>query len=191
MKIDNSMCLGKSSYNDSVLIPWPGLASYDDPETSNVKKCFYGRDDESYDIFRLIECNHFVTLYGKSGIGKTSLLKAGVFPELRHKNYLPVYLRLGMKDKTQSFQELIIKSIENLVHEVNTINVIDEQYDQDKPNYLWNYFARHRFFDKDGESLIPVIVLDQFEELLRHNRVETEFLLRQIDYAQDRNHRRP
>lgn len=188
MKIDNSMCLGKSSYNDSVLIPWPGLASYDDPETSNVKKCFYGRDDESYDIFRLIECNHFVTLYGKSGIGKTSLLKAGVFPELRHKNYLPVYLRLGMKDKTQSFQELIIKSIENLVHEVNTINVIDEQYDQDKPNYLWNYFARHRFFDKDGESLIPVIVLDQFEELLRHNRVETEFLLRQIDYAQDRNH---
>ena len=187
MKIDNSMCLGESLFYDSV-IPWPGLASYDDPEKSNIKKCFYGRDDESYDIFKLIESNHFVTLYGKSGIGKTSLLKAGVFPDLRHKNYLPVYLRLGMKDKTQSFQELIIKSIENLVHEVKTINVIDEQYDQDKPNYLWNYFARHRFFDKDGESLIPVIVLDQFEELLRHNRVETEFLLRQIDYAQDRNH---
>ena len=187
MKIDNSMCLGESLFDDSV-IPWPGLASYDDPEKSNIKKCFYGRDDESYDIFKLIESNHFVTLYGKSGIGKTSLLKAGVFPDLRRKNYLPVYLRLGMKDKTQSFQELIIKSIEDLVYNIKTINVIDEQQDQNKPNHLWNYFARHRFFDKDGESLIPVIVLDQFEELLRHNRAETEFLLRQIDYAQDRNH---
>ena len=51
MKIDNSMCLGESLFYDSV-IPWPGLASYDDPEKSNIKKCFYGRDDESYDIFK-------------------------------------------------------------------------------------------------------------------------------------------
>ena len=54
--------------------PWAGLASYEDPKTARQKLKFCGRDDDSYDLARLIMGNVFVTLYGKSGIGKTSLL---------------------------------------------------------------------------------------------------------------------
>ena len=34
-----------------------------------------------------------ITLYGSSGIGKTSLLRAGVIPILRRKDYFPLYVR--------------------------------------------------------------------------------------------------
>ena len=36
-------------------------------------------------------------LFGKSGLGKTSLLKAGLFPRLREKHFLPVYVRLDIR----------------------------------------------------------------------------------------------
>ena len=53
--------------------PWAGLASYEDPATTERKLKFCGRDDDSYDVAKLIMGNIFVTLYGKSGIGKTSM----------------------------------------------------------------------------------------------------------------------
>ena len=90
--------------------PWAGLASYEDPETAERKLKFCGRDDDSYDLAHLIMGNVFVTLYGKSGIGKTSLLNAGVFPELRDEQYTPVSIRLGMRDEEhpQSYQTMIV-----------------------------------------------------------------------------------
>jgi hypothetical protein len=69
--------------------PWPGLASY-------------GRDLESAELLRLIRLSPYVALYGKSGLGKTSMLQAGVFPQLRAARFLPVYLRL---DYTESAEQ--------------------------------------------------------------------------------------
>lgn len=170
--------------------PWAGLASYEDPETAERKLKFCGRDDDSYDLARLIMGNVFVTLYGKSGIGKTSLLNAGVFPELRDEQYAPVSIRLGMRDEEhpQSYQTMIIEAVERVAKKAETVNVIDEQKDQQSIDYLWNYFARHRFYDKYDEQTTPVIVFDQFEEVFRGHRNEAEILLRQLDYLNDKDH---
>lgn len=170
--------------------PWAGLASYEDPETAERKLQFCGRDDDSYDLARLIMCNVFVTLYGKSGIGKTSLLNAGMFPELREEQYTPISIRLGMRDeeRPQSYQTMIVEAIERVVKRSEVINVIDEQQDQQSLDYLWNYFARHRFYDKYDEQTTPVIVFDQFEEVFRGHRNEVEVLLRQLDYLNDKDH---
>ncbi len=170
--------------------PWAGLASYEDPETAARKLLFCGRDDESYDVAKLIMGNIFVTLYGKSGIGKTSLLNAGVFPELREEQYTPLSLRLGMRDETnpQRYQSMIVGAVERKVSRFETIDVIDEQQDEQAADYLWNYFARHRFYDKNGEPTTPVLVFDQFEEVFRSDREEAETLLRQLDYINDKDH---
>ena len=170
--------------------PWAGLASYEDPETAERKLKFCGRDDDSYDLARLIMGNVFVTLYGKSGIGKTSLLNAGVFPELREEQYTPISLRLGIRDEEhpQNYQTMIIEAIERVVKRTETINVIEEQQDQQYIDYLWNFFARHRFYDKYDELTTPVIVFDQFEEVFRAHRDEAEALLRQLDYLNDKDH---
>ena len=171
--------------------PWAGLASYEDPETAERKLKFCGRDDDSYDLARLIMSNVFVTLYGKSGIGKTSLLNAGVFPELREKQYTPVSIRLGIRDEEhpQSYQTMIVDAIERTVKKIETLNVIYEQKDQKAVDFLWNYFVRHRFRDNNDEVTTPMVVFDQFEEVFRFCREEVEILLRQIDYINDKDHR--
>ena len=171
------------------LNPWAGLASYEDPLTATHKLKFCGREDESYDFAKLVMSNIFVTLYGKSGIGKTSLLNAGVFPQIRENGFTPISIRLGIRDEKEpkSYQSVIIEAIERNIPNHETINVIPEQTDAQKSDFLWNYFARHRFYTADGEPTSPVIVLDQFEELFRSNRDEVNMLLRQLDYLNDKD----
>ena len=122
--------------------PWAGLASYADPEKADRKLKFCGRDDESYDLAKLIENNVFVTLYGKSGIGKTSLLNAGVFPELREGHFTPISLRLGMKDADKSYQSILVENIALTASTIKSIDVVPEQKDFNAVDYLWNYFTR-------------------------------------------------
>ncbi len=171
--------------------PWAGLSSYQDPETSDVQLKFCGRDNESFDVAQLIDNNIFVTLYGKSGTGKTSLLNAGVFPRLRREQYMPVNIRLSMDAMGISFQQCIEDKISQALHRhgsMATIGVVPLPADNQAPEYLWSYFARSRFTDADGRTLFPVIVLDQFEEVLRQRREETEALLKQMHFMMDESH---
>jgi WD40 repeat protein len=179
-----------NKYFDESQNPWAGLASYEDPEKAERKLKFCGRDNDSYDVAKLIIGNIFVTLYGKSGIGKTSLLNAGVFPELRKEQYTPLSLRLGIRDEEhpESFQKIIIDAIEHTVSRVEVVNVIEEQTEMQTVDFLWNYFARHRFYDRYDKPTTPVVVLDQFEEIFRFDRQEADALLRQIDYINDKDH---
>ena len=185
----------KKDMNDTMEIfdvnPWAGLSSYEDPIKSGKGLKFCGRKDESYDVTQLIVNNIFVTLYGKSGVGKTSLLNAGIFPQLRRKHFLPINVRLSMDAVDMSFQDCIIKKISDVIlndGSQQVIDVVPEMLDKCEQEYLWTYFARTRFTDKDGHVLFPVIVLDQFEEVLRTRREETEILLRQIHYLMDESH---
>ncbi len=174
--------------------PWAGLASYEDPAKSAQKLLFCGRDSETFDVLRLIDDNFFVTLYGKSGIGKTSLLNAGVFPALRHEQYTPMNIRLGISDSSQTFQDIIISAIERTLKEdggtIQTIPVVEEQTDYSAPDYLWNWFARHRFENAKGQPTFPVVVLDQFEEVFRSKdlRKNAEILLAQFHFLIDESH---
>src|SRR5262245_44680364 len=67
--------------------PWPGLAAYGEASA----KYFHGRDEEATELLRLIRLAPLAVLYAKSGLGKSSLLQAGLFPMLRDEHYLPIY----------------------------------------------------------------------------------------------------
>lgn len=176
--------------------PWPGLSSYEDPKNSKKSLRFCGRDSDILELDRLINDNLLVVLYGRSGIGKTSLLNAGVFPLLRASQYLPISIRLGTFEESTTYQSTIISSLEKAINEIHgkikTINVIEEQSDITAPDYLWNYFARHHFTNANNQTLFPVIVLDQFEEVLRDSDIQKQqmanaFLI-QIQYLTDESH---
>lgn len=171
--------------------PWAGLSSYPDPQAGGDQLLFCGRENESYDVARLIDNNVFVTLYGKSGTGKTSLLNAGVFPRLRDKGYLPTSVRLSMDAMDLSFQKGIIQKISQAMKDsvrTQTVEVVPLPDDDQAIEYLWGYFARTRFVDADGQIVFPVIVLDQFEEVFRSRREDAEALLRQIHFMMDESH---
>lgn len=160
--------------------PWLGLASYDVPKGMEEDYLFCGRDEETMDIVRLIDNNLFVTLYGSSGIGKTSLLKAGVIPILKRKDYYPLYVRLSQESNEISYAEAIVRHLKNcgLTEESQ---VALEHADGDDRLFLWNYFATTRFFNAEGREIYPVIILDQFEEVFRDgDKAKAELLLQQI-----------
>lgn len=175
--------------------PWPGLSSYPDPEEVQAKgqepQLFCGRDNESYDVAQLIDDNIFVTLYGKSGTGKSSLLKAGVFPRLRKEQYLPVIIRLSVEADGMTFQKCIEKKLQKTFENhgaISSLDVVPLPRDDQSLEYLWSFFARTRFTNTQDQVLFPVLVFDQFEEILRTRRFEAEALLRQIHFMMDESH---
>ena len=182
--------------------PWMGLNSYKEPSEESNSYKFCGRQRETFDLVQLIEHNTFVTLYGSTGVGKTSLLRAGVFPVLRHHEdytipnesekpkFYPFYIRLGsvsqledQKENNKPLYEELIKNIEIKLTAIETKS--EKPRTQEEPitpeekelEYLWLYFHTHQFTTKDQEGkdrvVTPVLVLDQFEELFT-NRVNEE-----------------
>lgn len=159
--------------------PWLGLASYEEPKNDGNDYQFCGRDEETLDVVRLIDNNLFITLYGSSGIGKTSLLRAGVIPILRRKDYFPLYVRLSQEPAEISYAEAIVRKLQScgLTEERSTEIKHDDGNDR---LYFWNYFATTRLL-KDGREVYPVIILDQFEEVFREgDKAKADLLLKQI-----------
>ena len=177
--------------------PWLGLLSYEDPQKSKENYVFCGRDAAISSLFAMVDNNLLVTLYGKTGIGKTSVLNAGVFPILRSRCYMPISIRLGKYDSTKeiSFAKRIISCIESEIESIG--GEIETKYpDYSSANnsavdFLWKYFCTSIFKNKEGQEVYPVIALDQFEEIFIKQPKASEILLMQIHALMDDNREIP
>jgi len=177
---------GGTSIDDN---PWIGLMSYQDKAYSDDHYRFCGRDREISDFFYLVDNHTVVTLYGKSGIGKTSLLNAGLFPRLRAHNYHPVSIRLGLvegDDYVGAVTDLVTASVASAYGDAAVVsrNISTLCGDNDYTR-LWMFFASHRFYNDSGEVIFPVVVFDQFEEVLRKNPESALGLLQELSYISD------
>jgi hypothetical protein len=139
--------------------PWPGLAAYDEAST----RFFHGREADSAELLRLIRLSPFVVLYGKSGLGKSSMLQAGVFPELRAARFLPVYLRLDYSETANL--PLLEQAKAVLLQEIDHAGADAPRPAADES--LWAYLQRRAWpiWTRDNFPVTPVLVFDQFEEL--------------------------
>lgn len=139
--------------------PWPGLAAYDEAST----RFFHGREADSAELLRLIRLSPFVALYGKSGLGKSSMLQAGVFPELRAARFLPVYLRLDYSERASL--PLLEQAKAVLLQEIDHAGADAPRPAADES--LWAYLQRRAWpiWTRDNFPVTPVLVFDQFEEL--------------------------
>ena len=70
--------------------PWLGLASF----TEETRQYFHGREEEVAELGRRVQRKLLTILFGQSGLGKTSILRAGIVPRLRPEGYCPVYVRI-------------------------------------------------------------------------------------------------
>ncbi len=116
--------------------PYKGLESY----RENNKNNFYGRDDNIKEFLSIVLNNSFSVLTGKSGLGKTSLLYAGIFPELRKNRVLPIAIRIDLNS-----------GIERLIRDIHQelINQINRHYQHDLELFL-------RVNNKEKKIQIPV-----------------------------------
>src|SRR6187549_4192674 len=83
--------------------PWLGLASF----TEETRAYFYGREDEVAELGRRVQRKLLTILFGQSGLGKTSILRAGIVPRLKPEGYCPVYVRIDYSPESPEPSEQI------------------------------------------------------------------------------------
>ncbi|MCQ2319338.1 MAG: WD40 domain-containing protein [Bacteroidales bacterium] len=176
--------------------PWPGLGSYDD----SGRYMFCGRRKATNELYSLISDHTVVSLYGRSGIGKTSLLKAGVMPLLSRRGYLPVYVRLSQEEKTPdengrtlTYSECVVRCIESKIREngFTQNNTLKKAIEPDDPSFIWSYFCKVSFQSPEGNRCTPVVILDQYEEIFQDQREKAALLMRQLYALVDDSRRLP
>ena len=142
--------------------PWPGPPSY----TEDSAAYFHGRDRERDEILRLVRREVLTVLSGQSGLGKTSLLNAAVFPALRAEDMLPVYVRLDYDSPVPLADQIWAR----LLEEAAARGI--EAPSREGIHSLWEYLhqAETAFWGPGSSLVIPVIVLDQFEESFTRGR---------------------
>ncbi|MBL7780848.1 MAG: hypothetical protein JNM22_06485 [Saprospiraceae bacterium] len=134
---------------------YPGLKPFERSQSA----VFHGRQEDIQRLSNLILRERLVVLFAKSGIGKTSLLQAGVAPEIERQDYTPVFLRA---DKTG---ESLVDSMSALLS--SHIQVGSRDTTGERPGEkqtLWEQMKRLEF-DLNGLPATPVLVFDQFEEI--------------------------
>lgn len=152
--------------------PWKGLDTYLEGDI------LYGRDE---DIRKLSQCvlgYDDTVLYGRSGIGKSSLLNAGILPASRIAEFTPIYIRLNHR-KEETYYNQILHSIKNEGIRVVPVSPVK---DEKKP-MLWELFHCNQFKTPDGNNDAKIIIIfDQFEEIftLQQNNEERRNFFYQI-----------
>lgn len=140
--------------------PWLGLSSY----TEETRAFFHGRDDEAAELARRVQRKVLTVLFGQSGLGKTSLLRAGLVPRLRGEGFCPVYVRIDYSPESPppagQIKQAVFRATSEAGHWTQTGVAVPGES-------LWE-FLHHRgdlLHDAQGRPVLPLLVFDQFEEL--------------------------
>ncbi|MGH8278608.1 MAG: WD40 repeat domain-containing protein, partial [Gammaproteobacteria bacterium] len=140
--------------------PWLGLDSY----TEETREYFHGREEETAELARRVQHKILTVLFGQSGLGKTSLLRAGLVPRLRNEGYCPVYVRIdyaaGSPSPAEQIKRAVFQSTLAAGHWTRPGAAIEGES-------LWE-FLHHRedlLRDAGGHPLTPLLIFDQFEEI--------------------------
>jgi len=160
--------------------PWLGLFSY----TEETRAYFHGRDDEAAELARRVQRKPLTVLFGQSGLGKTSLLRAGLVPRLREQNYCPVYVRIDYAPSSpppaEQIKQAIFRATKAAGHWTRPGTAIEGES-------LWE-FLHHRgdlLRDAQGNTLVPLLIFDQFEEIFTLGHADDSGRMRAKEFLAD------
>lgn len=134
------------------------------PFTRNQQNIFFGREKDIEGLYQLMSVEQLVVLYSKSGLGKSSLLNAGLIPKIEEEGlYEPITFRFGayMEGKKETpigiSQQTLGKNIKS--------DSFLEKVVKDK-NSLWYQLKNRWLHAKNKKGYI--LIFDQFEELFTY-----------------------
>ncbi|MDW3650102.1 MAG: ATP-binding protein [Bacteroidia bacterium] len=171
---------------------YPGLRPFDAEE----KSYFFGRDEEIEAVCRLLDLDSLTILHGPSGMGKSSLINAGILPALskvrnwdvpyhivqvRFTNYDPILARIRRErqGRKEEETEIVKDPIDRFIsaclgneHEWKDIIPMPKAS-------LW-LSAKKMLVDQGIHPLRLIFILDQFEELFTYPEERVEEFGRQL-----------
>jgi tetratricopeptide (TPR) repeat protein len=135
---------------------YPGTHAFGDTLVDQLRFC--GRADESSLLFHRVIGSDLLVFFGKSGLGKTSLLNARLAPLLRERDFLPLPVRFNQANSALTPMQVFVTAAE----EACRAEQID--YTPGTTSSLWE-FLKTAIFWRGDRLQVPVLILDQFEEI--------------------------
>lgn len=155
------------------LLPYPGLRPFETEENF----LFFGRDGQSNELLRRLRSKRFLAVVGPSGSGKSSLVRAGLLPDILG----------GMMAGTGSHWRITImrpggNPIGNLAEALNHPGILSEAGGSDTMQSAFTLVTLQRsalgIAEAYRQAGLPekdnlLLVVDQFEELFRFKEAAT------------------
>ncbi len=148
--------------------PFRGLEVFREED----REFFFGREAVVQRLMGLLNRSRFLAIVGPSGVGKSSIVQAGLIPLLRHDSLVALFT-----PRTDPIEELAFALYIGCTHDgVEVKTPVEEWVKRLKgsPDAL-HFIAREvleRLKNKDKKRLI--LAVDQFEELFTQSRSEEE-----------------
>ena len=131
------------------------------PFSSEEEAIFFGRGEDVRKLKQLILLERLVVLHGRSGLGKSSLLNAGVIPRLKKEEGQTTFtIRFGAWYEGREGDPLTITK-SHLQLQPESGHYLDELLPGDES--LWEFFKVFQHQNPGKRSY--VVIFDQFEEL--------------------------
>ena len=111
---------------------------------------FFGRDEEAGILQNQIMAHKLTILFGQSGVGKTSLINAGIIPRLEEEGYTSLYLRV-LREPAASIKQAVLQLTQDATSPTSNL----QSPTPDLCSFLEETLP---------SELRLVIFLDQFEE---------------------------
>jgi tetratricopeptide (TPR) repeat protein len=157
--------------NTQINYRYPGIRPFDDNDID--RRLFFGRDTEKEALLHKILADNLVVLYARSGLGKTSLLNAGLSQTLRDRGFIPLMVRFN--DSEFEAVRWIYAGIEEIAKQKSI------EVEAGEKATLWQYFKTTYFWSNSNKMLTPVLLLDQFEEFFTlYSPSERKSFIRQL-----------
>lgn len=164
---------------------------YIGPRSFEYGETLYGRDKEIRELLDLLIAERIVLLYSPSGAGKTSLIQAGLIPELEKEEFQvlprqaarPAMMRVSLRPAPDE------KSIRTTNRYILSLLLSLEQALPEEQRTPLTELAAMEFSDylnrttrKTEDPTYEVLIFDQFEEILTLNPIDLK--IKQEFFAQ-------
>ena len=153
---------------------YPGVVYF----KTDDEDIFCGRTEDTRKLYTQIMLSKTVVLHAESGVGKSSLIQAGIIPFFQNNNpkFIPITIRFDGKKSPDNVNDdfLILETIK-CIKKQRELKELSLPYIKADENNLW-YITK--MFEKNGHSLL--LIFDQFEELQGYNYKQIDLFKKKL-----------